>query len=164
MASANPFRKESLEKMNSPEQLNDYIKVANPAVWLILALTAFLLGLFLLWAFYGKIDITESTVLIAKDGEARVYVSAKYTDMLEEGLAVDSFTRKMTLLSVPAEPVQITTSFDANAKSIAGMQNGDLYYPCILDAVLDNDGCYSATVHFKSMSPVEYLRRWGTQS
>lgn len=27
------FRKKSVERMSSPEQLNDYIKVTNPGVW-----------------------------------------------------------------------------------------------------------------------------------
>ncbi len=30
------FRKEAVEKMTSPEELNLYIKVINPRVWLIL--------------------------------------------------------------------------------------------------------------------------------
>ena len=31
------FRKESVEKLTGPEDLNAYIKVLNPRVWLILA-------------------------------------------------------------------------------------------------------------------------------
>lgn len=31
------FRKKSLERMSSPEQLGDYIRVANPGIWLIMA-------------------------------------------------------------------------------------------------------------------------------
>lgn len=30
------FRKEAVEKITSPEDLNSYIKVLNPRVWLIL--------------------------------------------------------------------------------------------------------------------------------
>jgi hypothetical protein len=31
------FRKESVEKITSPEDLNSYVKVLNPRVWVILA-------------------------------------------------------------------------------------------------------------------------------
>lgn len=31
------FRKKSIERVNSPEQLNEHIRVANPGVWLVLA-------------------------------------------------------------------------------------------------------------------------------
>ena len=31
------FRKEAVEKITSPEDLNAYVKVLNPRIWLILA-------------------------------------------------------------------------------------------------------------------------------
>ena len=31
------FRKNSLERVSSPEQLNDYVKVSSPGIWIILA-------------------------------------------------------------------------------------------------------------------------------
>ena len=30
------FRKKSLDRISSPEQLNDYIRMANPGIWMIL--------------------------------------------------------------------------------------------------------------------------------
>lgn len=40
------FRKKSLDRVSSPEQLNDYIKVATPGMWLILlAIVIFLVGM-----------------------------------------------------------------------------------------------------------------------
>ena len=37
------FRKSSIDRVSSPEQLNDYIKVTNPGVWLVLAAVIVLL-------------------------------------------------------------------------------------------------------------------------
>ena len=37
------FREKSMERVSSPEQLNDYIRGANPSVWLALAVVGFLL-------------------------------------------------------------------------------------------------------------------------
>ena len=34
------FRKEAVEKIASPEDLNSYVKVLNPRIWLILAAIA----------------------------------------------------------------------------------------------------------------------------
>ena len=45
----NIFRKESLEKMSSPEKLNDYIKVSNPSVWVILGAIAIMLIAVVVW-------------------------------------------------------------------------------------------------------------------
>ena len=57
------FRKKSLERVTSPEQLNDYIKVTTPSVWIILAATLILIIGVLVWAVFGKIQVnTESGI------------------------------------------------------------------------------------------------------
>ena len=38
------FRKKSLDRISSPEQLNDYIRVANPGIWMIRAAVIIVLG------------------------------------------------------------------------------------------------------------------------
>ena len=45
------FRKESLDKVTSPEQLNDYIKVSSAGVWAILTAIVILLVCLGVWAF-----------------------------------------------------------------------------------------------------------------
>lgn len=57
------FRKKSLERVTSPEQLNDYIRVTTPSVWIILAATLILIIGTLVWAVFGKIRVnTESGI------------------------------------------------------------------------------------------------------
>ena len=38
------FRQKSMQKITSPEQMNDYIRVSNPSVWMILAAVIVLLA------------------------------------------------------------------------------------------------------------------------
>lgn len=40
---ASPFRQESLDRAKSPEQLDDYIRVSNPGVWMVLGAVQILL-------------------------------------------------------------------------------------------------------------------------
>ena len=49
------FRKKSLERVTSPEQLNDYIKVTTPSVWMIMFATLVLIVGTLFWAVFGRI-------------------------------------------------------------------------------------------------------------
>ena len=53
------FRKKSVDRVNSPEQLNSYIHVTGPSVWLILAGVAVLLIGFLIFALMTKVDGTS---------------------------------------------------------------------------------------------------------
>ncbi len=51
------FREKSLERVKSPEQLNDYIKVTTPSVWLILFAVIILIVGALFWAVFGTIQV-----------------------------------------------------------------------------------------------------------
>ena len=51
------FREKSIERVSSPEQLDDYIKVTTPSVWLILSATIALLAGIIIWGVFGKIEV-----------------------------------------------------------------------------------------------------------
>jgi len=54
------FRKKSLDRISNPEQLNDYIRVTSPSVWLVLlALVILLIGI-LAWGVLGKVEAVRS--------------------------------------------------------------------------------------------------------
>lgn len=53
---ADVFRKKSLERMATPDHLDDYINASRPSVWIILAaIVAFLVGLGI-WCVFGQVD------------------------------------------------------------------------------------------------------------
>ncbi len=54
------FRKESLERLSSPERLDQLMQVVTPKDWILLATLGFLVILGLLWSIFGKIPITVS--------------------------------------------------------------------------------------------------------
>ena len=57
------FRDKSIERVTSPEQLNDYIKVTTPSVWLILGAVGILIVGAVIWAVCGTIEVnTEEGV------------------------------------------------------------------------------------------------------
>jgi len=50
------FRKKSLERISGPEELNDYIRVTTPSVWLVLAALVILLAGMLAWSMFGTVE------------------------------------------------------------------------------------------------------------
>ncbi len=51
------FRKKSMDRVSSPEALNDYIRVTTPSVWIVLiALVVLLLGM-LAWSILGRVTV-----------------------------------------------------------------------------------------------------------
>ena len=53
------FRKKSLERISSPESLNDCLHVTSPAVWLILTVVILLLAGMLIWSSVASIGINS---------------------------------------------------------------------------------------------------------
>lgn len=49
------FREKSIKKVTSPEELNDYIHVTSPSVWIVLAAIVLLLAGMIVWSIFGKV-------------------------------------------------------------------------------------------------------------
>ena len=48
------FRKKNIDRVSSPEQLNDYVRVSNPGVWMVLTAVIVLLFGICVWAVFRK--------------------------------------------------------------------------------------------------------------
>jgi len=72
------FRKTALERISSPEQLNEYIKITNPGVWSILLGCLVLLIAVGFWAFSGSIPDTVHAfgIIFPEHGVAQVVPAA----------------------------------------------------------------------------------------
>jgi len=54
------FRQESLERLSSPEQLDQLMQVVNSKSWMPLATLGSLIGLAVIWSIFGRIPITAT--------------------------------------------------------------------------------------------------------
>ncbi len=51
------FRKKSLDKVSSPEKLDDYIRVTTPSVWITLTAIVLLLVGAVVWSIFGEVEV-----------------------------------------------------------------------------------------------------------
>lgn len=63
---SNVFRKKSLDRIASPEQLNDYIRVSKPSIWLILSALIIIIVSVIIWSISGNITTKVSVNAIVK--------------------------------------------------------------------------------------------------
>ena len=54
------MKNEEKTRVGSPEELNDYIRVSSPAVWIVLAVVIALLLGALVWAVFGTVDVIDA--------------------------------------------------------------------------------------------------------
>ena len=62
------FRKDSVDRISSPEQLNDYLRVTSPAVWAIMAAIIVLLVGTIIWSSAATIDSYASGMAQVENG------------------------------------------------------------------------------------------------
>ena len=82
------FRKASLDSLSSPEQLNDYIKVSNPSIWIVLMAMFILLAVVLIWSFTGSLPTSIHTKGVVNSGKAVGYVDITEAGTIKAGQAV----------------------------------------------------------------------------
>lgn len=152
---ANLFRKSSIDRVNSPEELNDYIRVASPGVWIILgAIALFLIGV-VIWGIWGNIETTAAAPVIVKSGSAVCYVDDIST--LEEGMEVRIDGKDGTIESIKRTPLEITSDYDPYFLYISSFTPGSFAYPVTLDIEGLEDGVYSAEIVKERINPIYFI-------
>ena len=66
------FRKEALERISSPEQLTDYLRVTNPGIWVILAAVLLLMAGIFAWSMVGTLETKADVRVVVTDHTAQV--------------------------------------------------------------------------------------------
>lgn len=152
-----PFRKESLERAKSPDQLDDYIRVSNPGVWMVLGAVVLLLLAGLVWACCGRLVDTMPTVLVVQDGRATCYVAEDEVGQVAAGDAVGADGASGTVASIgqtPLSPDSLAAQLDEYAAyrvSATGWM-----YPVEVDIDLA-DGVYDAHVSTSEFAPISLV-------
>jgi hypothetical protein len=81
MENAGIFRKESIDRISSPERLDEYIKVANPSIWLLLTALIVLFASVSVWGFTGTLPKTLTVNGITEEnGRVVCFVDANASD------------------------------------------------------------------------------------
>ena len=80
------FRKKTVDKISSPEQLTEYLKVTSPRMWIILAAVIMVLVAVIVWGILGRMETVKDVRAIVSDGQARI-VTVDST-VIEKGMTV----------------------------------------------------------------------------
>ena len=152
-----PFRKESLDRAKSPEQLDDYIRVSNPGVWMVLGAVLLLLVAGIIWACCGRLVDTLPTVLVVQDGHAICYVAEDEVSQVVAGDTVSASNAQGPVASIgqtPLSPDALAAQLDEYA---AYKVNASAWmYPVEVDISLA-DGVYDAHVSTSEFAPIDLV-------
>lgn len=154
---ASLFKKSNLDRANAPEELNDYIRVENPSVWIILsAAIVFLIGV-VIWGIFGTVGTTLEACAAVEGDSAVCYVSAKDISELEVGMKVTVGDSEGSVRSIPDAPIQIDADFDEYALYLSGFSRGDYCYAVDVELADVKDGTYPAVITLESLHPIFFI-------
>ena len=156
MSSNTIFRKASLQRVSSPEQLNDYIKISRPGVWLILGTVIVLLIGVCVWGVFGTLTSTKDAVTVVQGGKGTCYVTPEEAKSFAPGMEVRIEDSTGSITSIAAVPVKVTGEFDDYALYLSGMKAGDWVAPVTVDISVP-DGVYTAKIVLETISPISFV-------
>lgn len=155
----NIFRKSSIDRVNSPEQLNKYIRVTNPGIWLVLAAIVSLLVGVVIWGIFGTVENKVETGLLVDGSSAVCYVSAKDALLLKPGMTVTAEDKTSIIKSVASTPVQVKDSFDDYLLHLSGLTEGDFCYMVEVERIGLSDGVYAAAIVTETIHPISFVTK-----
>ena len=152
------FREKSLEAVESPEALNDYLRVTTPGVWLVLCAVIALLVGGVFWSIFGRINTSVSVAVTSNGGESVCMVP--YTplqEMLSSAHAVNVDGQEYPLkLDSDVETMIVSEETSPFVRVASGLGIGDVAVLIPVDAQLD-DGIYQGSVQTESLQPISLL-------
>lgn len=130
------FRKKSIERISSPEQLTDYLRVTNPGIWVLLAAVITLLGGLFAWSMTGSLETLADGVAVVEDGQAQIMVIDSGRGEIKSGM---------------------TVRVGGDEYSIATVESDD-YGRTVAYAPIDKtDGRYDVKIVTESIHPIKFL-------
>lgn len=108
------FRQESLERLSSPERLDELMTIVNLKAWLPLCTIGLLLGLGTVWSIVGQIPVTTSgRGVLVRNSEASDEIVAllrfdnRYRGQFQPGMPVVLIPETLLMYNEPGVAAQI---------------------------------------------------------
>ena len=148
------FRKKALDEAASPDRLDDYIKVSNPSVWLLLgAICAFLLGVGA-WCIFGNIADVQPGLLRVEKDTATCYIDQEHASKLSAGDKIEAAGVTGYVVEVDKQPLPTSELTD---DELAAFNPGSSWVARATVAIDMPNGDYPADITVEEYQPLDLL-------
>ncbi|MEM1310384.1 MAG: hypothetical protein AAF892_16035 [Cyanobacteria bacterium P01_D01_bin.71] len=127
------FRKESLERLSSPERLDELMTIVNFKTWLPLGTIGLLLGLGLIWSVVGRIPVTTNGRGLLVENEqsggalvALLHFDNIYRGQFEPGMSVVLTPETLLIYNEPGLQAEIVEVLEPSALTLGQVRGADM--------------------------------------
>lgn len=150
------FRAKNMERIESPESMNDYLQVTSPGVWLVLAtVIVFLIGV-CIWGFFGHIDSTAKVAVVATKDETFCLVPENALKSAIDNRSIKINEEDYELAPETLDPQIISESSNIYWLLAGDLSIGDIVYKIPLSQHLPED-VYSGSIVTETLTPFSLL-------
>lgn len=152
------FRKTSLDRVSDPEQLNDYIRVTNPGVWMIMCAVILLLIGVCVWGVFGHLDTTITVCAVTENDQTLCYVKQTERDSLDTGMQVKIEDTTYQISNISRQPILVDDTFTQYLMYVGGLSEGEWVYIAALDDIHGENGMITeAQIVIESIEPIHFV-------
>ena len=154
----NLFRKKSIDRISSPEQLNDRIRVTGFNVWLLLVGIVLVLTGILVWGIFGRLDTSIAVSAFTEQDRTICYVKEEDLEQIDIGMTVTAEGGTTTLESIALQPVQVSSDFSEYLCHVGNLSEGEWVYVVTLkDALGENGSVFRVNIVIESIAPIQFV-------
>ncbi len=113
--SAGFFRKSALEKLSTPEKLDQLIKVTGPKAWIALFTVFIALGTGICWAVFGTVKTKLNAIGVVLGGEVHEVVATSQGQLIKLHIAIGDKVKKGDVIATIQQPELYQQIEDAKA-------------------------------------------------
>ncbi|GFI30576.1 hypothetical protein IMSAGC013_01966 [Lachnospiraceae bacterium] len=150
------FRKSSIDCVSSPEQLNDYIRVSNPSVWVMLAAVIVLVAGVCVWGVFGRLESKILSAGTCENGIFICYVTEKDAAKIKTGMLVRVSGNDFAVSEIAERPIAVNADMDPYLMHLGGFSEGEWRYEIFADVDIP-DGTYKTEIVTESVSPMSFI-------
>lgn len=152
----NIFRKKSLDRVSSPEQLDTYLKVTSPSVWLVLSAIIVLLFGVIVWGYFGTIETKVDSVSMVYDGVATCCIKEEDFLKVKEGMELRIEDSTYTIETISEDSFRAENILSSSARQLLGIAADDNVF--IINVLCDKpNGTYEAKIITENISPLKFV-------
>ena len=155
---SNPIlTKSSGEKVTSPEGLNDYIKVSNIGVWMILSVIFILLISVFVWGIFGSLKESITAAGVARDGCVTCYVQSAADVQVGNTVTIGDKTGSVVSVSdTPLSEKQLSEQYDEY--TLYMLQPKEWNYEIKIECKDCEDGIQTLKIIYDNKHPISFLK------
>ena len=151
------FRERSMEAIESPESMNDYLQVTSPGVWIVLAaIIAILIGA-IMWGIFGRINTSVNVAVVSSSEGQKCYVPYDELEgVMSAGMVTVDENDYALQMDADTETVIISEATNPYIRVAGGLHIGDVAVLIPVEKGLPQ-GIYTGAVTTESLQPITLL-------